>query len=287
VLDGAAALAVPTRQGQSLHIEDMKQPTVRWKSWDSKGECWFDATFDLVAFDIVETSDLPTAVTLRQLFQVIEAETSFFSRQAHGFRCETRLEFPRDWGLGSSSTLIYLLATWTGVNPYLLLEKTMGGSGYDIACAGIDSAIIYQRNDVNPNIQLVDFQPTFAKNLYFVHLEKKQNSREGITRYRAKKVENATESQIINNFTNALLICKTLAELDEIIIAHETFVADYLGLTRAKNLYFSDFWGEIKSLGAWGGDFVLATSPLDEAATIAYFQQKGFNTIVPYGKMIL
>ncbi len=287
MLDGAAALAVPTRQGQSLHVEDMKPFSIRWKSWDNKGECWFDAIFDLVAFDIVETSDLPTAVTLRQFFQVIEAETSFFSRQAHGFRCETRLEFPRDWGLGSSSTLIYMLAVWTGINPYLLLEKTMGGSGYDIACAGIDSTIIYQRNANTPNIQLVDFQPAFAKNVYFVHLGKKQNSREGITRYRAKKAENATEIQAIDNFTNALLACKTLVELNEIIIAHENFVANYLALPRAKNLYFADFWGEIKSLGAWGGDFVLATSQQDEAATIAYFQQKGFTTILPYSKMIL
>jgi mevalonate kinase len=287
VLDGAAALAVPTRQGQSLHIEDMKQPMIRWKSWDSKGESWFDAIFDLVAFDIVETSDLPTAVTLRQFFQVIETETSFFSRQAHGFRCETRLEFPRDWGLGSSSTLIYLLATWTGANPYFLLEKTMGGSGYDIACAGIDSAIVYQRNGNTPNIQLVDFQPAFAKNLYFIHLGKKQNSREGITRYREKKEENNVAIKKIDDFTNAILQCNSLEILEQIIVEHETFVADYLAVPRAKELYFSDFWGEIKSLGAWGGDFVLATSLQSEAETVAYFQQKGFTTIVPYGKMIL
>ena len=46
----------------------------------------------------------------------------------------------------------------------------------------------------------------------------------------------------------------------------------------------SDFDGEIKSLGAWGGDFILATS--DENPS-TYFKAKGFETILPYSEMIL
>jgi mevalonate kinase len=287
VLDGAAALAVPTKQGQSLHIELEKKQTIRWKSWDNLGACWFEATFELPTFSIVSTSDAIIATTLVDFFQVIEAENRFFSKQRNGFRCETRLGFPRNWGLGSSSTLIYMLAEWTNTNPYFLLEKTMGGSGYDLACAGIDSAIIYKRNGINPSIQLVDFQPNFIENLYFVYLGKKQNSREGITRYREKNTLDSSIVERISMLSNTMLVCKTLAEMEQIIETHERLVADYLALENVKSLYFADFWGQVKSLGAWGGDFVLITSSRNENETILYFQEKGFTTIIPYHKMIL
>ena len=42
--------------------------------------------------------------------------------------------------------------------------------------------------------------------------------------------------------------------------------------------------GTIKSLGAWGGDFVLATG--DEEAQ-KYFKRKGYKTIIPFQDMIL
>jgi len=35
----------------------------------------------------------------------------------------------------------------------------------------------------------------------------------------------------------------------------------------------------MKSLGAWGGDFVLATSQASEEETRKYFGQKGFTTV--------
>ena len=50
-----------------------------------------------------------------------------------------------------------------------------------------------------------------------------------------------------------------------------------------KESFFKDFEGSIKSLGAWGGDFILVTSkdnPTD------YFKSKGFETIIPYHEMI-
>ena len=44
----------------------------------------------------------------------------------------------------------------------------------------------------------------------------------------------------------------------------------------------SDYNGEIKSLGAWGGDFILAAGPTN---TPEYFSSKGFNTIIRYNEM--
>ena len=39
----------------------------------------------------------------------------------------------------------------------------------------------------------------------------------------------------------------------------------------------------IKSLGAWGGDFILATSKDDPTS---YFKKKGFNTIFKFDDII-
>ena len=46
--------------------------------------------------------------------------------------------------------------------------------------------------------------------------------------------------------------------------------------------FFKDYSGEIKSLGAWGGDFILAAGP---SSSIEYFQNKGFKTILSYNEM--
>ncbi|MBK8557148.1 MAG: hypothetical protein IPL65_15875 [Lewinellaceae bacterium] len=52
-------------------------------------------------------------------------------------------------------------------------------------------------------------------------------------------------------------------------------------------MHFSDYWGAVKSLGAWGGDFVLVTSEKDESTTRAYFLDKGFDVFLPWRDMIL
>jgi hypothetical protein len=51
-----------------------------------------------------------------------------------------------------------------------------------------------------------------------------------------------------------------------------------------KETLFFDFNGVIKSLGAWGGDFVLVVSKENPTA---YFKSKGYETIITYKDMIL
>ena len=46
-----------------------------------------------------------------------------------------------------------------------------------------------------------------------------------------------------------------------------------------------EYDGEIKSLGAWGGDFILA-SALDKNPT-DYFKSKGFNTVLNFNELAL
>jgi hypothetical protein len=61
-------------------------------------------------------------------------------------------------------------------------------------------------------------------------------------------------------------------------------MSEILEIQTVKNSLFSDFNGTVKSLGAWGGDFVLVVS--NENPT-AYFKAKGFETIITYSDMIL
>ena len=91
----------------------------------------------------------------------------------------------------------------------------------------------------------------------------------------------------ISDLTGQFLAAQTLAEFDELIRQHETLVADALGLPMVKNLLFKDFWGGVKSLGAWGGDFVLATSDRPMEETRRYFNEKGFSVFLPYEELIL
>jgi mevalonate kinase len=196
------------------------------------------------------------------LMTILKAARSLGGRIPYSLDISTRLTFPRDWGLGTSSTLIYTIAQWLRINPYLLLEKTFGGSGYDLACAAAKGPIIFQRKNNKPTSYSVSFNPPFKENLYFIYLGKKQNSREGIARYREKAPTIPPQYfDDISALTQAFLHCTDLYDFEKIIVEHENKVKDIIQLEPVKSLIFHDFWGSVKSLGAWGGDFVFSRYP--------------------------
>ena len=287
VLDGAKALAVPTKFGQSLEIvATSATDNLTWKSFDSDKKTWFEGIFDSKSFELLTSEDEETGLTLSKILQAAYNLNPQFPE--FNYSVETHLTFPRQWGLGTSSTLIYNISQLFGVNPYTLLKKTFGGSGYDIACAGVNTAIFYQLGKNEPKVENVLFQPPFKDNLYFIYLGKKQNSREGIAHYRAKSAMIPPQyfhdiSVISDAFTNVF----DLKSFEKLVFEHERLVASVIELPTVKSLYFTDYWGAIKSLGAWGGDFVLATSERTLAETKAYFNNKGFDTVLPYSEMVL
>jgi mevalonate kinase len=287
VLDGALALAVPTAQGQSLKVNPQEAPLVSWRSFDEQGQLWFE---DEITLDRLQNTNLntldPKTPSLR-LLQILAAAQQLnpkFLNSAHGVRIETHLEFPRHWGLGTSSTLIYNLSQWANINPYALLNLTFGGSGYDIACAQHHTPIHYQIETQNPVATAVKFNPEFKDHLYFVYLNTKQNSREGIARYKALKGHLGTALTEISAISEAMLACKDLNAFNTLIHTHETIIAQLTQQDTVASRYFKDFKGAIKSLGAWGGDFILATGTKE---TPSYFKNKGFETILTYSEMIL
>ncbi len=285
VLDGALALALPVRYGQTLHVETTTD-NLHWQSLDYDGSPWFTAVFTLPELHILHATDTQTAQTLARILSACQRQNSVFLTAGHGLQVTTRNDFPRHWGLGTSSTLLAALARWAETDPYPLLFSTLGGSGYDLACAYADGPLWYQLKDRIPIIQPVEFQPPFADQLYFVYLEKKQNSRAGIERYRAQGQEKYAGVEKISALTRQCTAAATLPEFNDALAEHERLVSAALALPRAKALYFQDFWGEIKSLGAWGGDFVLVTSQRTEGETRAFFNEKGFRVFIPYRDMM-
>ena len=288
VLDGAKALALPTKLGQSLTIDDNSMINwLHWASYDEKGKMWFWGGFEFKTLKILDSSDKEIAERLQKILKSIQQFKPKLFKRKKGVDFKTELEFPREWGLGTSSTLIYNLAKWAEIDPFELLKMTFGGSGYDIACAGAEGSIIYQILNQNPTREGCDFNPSFSKNLYFVYLGKKQNSRDGIARYRELVKNEPHLIEEISNLTHQFLTCQTLSDFEKLITEHESIISKSLQIERAKTLYFQDFWGEIKSLGAWGGDFVLVTSDRPFEETENYFNEKDFDVFLKYESLIL
>ncbi len=286
VLDGANAFALPTKFGQNLIVEKAKNQEIKWTSFNADGSIWFEDTFSFL--DISDKANQETSTIRNTLIEILHEGYLLnpdFIHQSEGYNVKTELSFPRKWGLGTSSTLINNIAQWLQVDAFILLNNSFGGSGYDIACAQNNSPILYHLDNGKPVIETISFEPKFAKNLHFVYLEKKQSSKASIISYYNNKNSALAEDIIANNkITSAVLKAKTLQEFAIALEEHEAEMSNILEMQTIKESLFPDFNGIIKSLGAWGGDFVLAIS---DENPVDYFNGKGFRTIIPYKDMIL
>lgn len=289
VLDEAEALAMPTCFGQNLTLKTLEShpPMLAWQSLESDGTRWFSADYDLHDFQILKTDGAETAARLGSIFQEIRRQRPDFLTDGESFSATTQTDFPRNWGLGTSSTLLALLAKWSGADPFLLLKNTFGGSGFDLACAVSDEPIFYRLANGQPVSQPTNFFPAFHDCLFFIYLGKKQDSREGIRRFKNQTTGRPFLPDKISELTRQFQAANSLEQLDKIIVEHENLISKTIGLQRAHDLFFSDFWGQTKSLGAWGGDFILATSERPEAETRAWFSQKGFDIFFRFDEMCI
>lgn len=284
VLDGADAFALPTKFGQDLVIEDGENNQIEWKSYDYNNQLWFEET--ILFKEIIDRSDTKTETVKTTLLNILHEAYILnpkFIDDAQGYKVSTHLTFPRNWGLGTSSTLINNIAEWANVNAFTLLNNSFGGSGYDIACAQNNTPVLYKIKDnvVKP----VEFNPDFKEHICFVYLNKKQNSKSAIFAYNNNKGHNLAQNVAENNkITNTILHAKTLKEFASAVQKHEIHLSSILEMQTIKEAVFPDFNGVIKSLGAWGGDFVMVVSKENPKE---YFASKGYETILSYDEMIL
>ena len=287
VLYGAQALAIPTSRGQEMRVfytGDDRAETFYWTLEDPSGMV-FTALFDY-SMNVVESSDEEMAGKLRKLFGEIESECGAGHFRKTGVRrFESVLEFPMDWGLGSSSTLVNNLAMWSGADAFKLQRAVFDGSAYDVACAMNISPIHYRLAEGRPVWEEVNFSPPFSDHIFFIHLNQKQDSREGIAM--VKNMEGRINEGIlreIDSITHRMTQSSELPNFESCMEEHEAFIARLLEMKALKESKFAGFDGAVKSLGAWGGDFIMATGSTDD---MKYFRDKGYSTIIPFEDMIL
>lgn len=287
VLDGALSFALPTKRGQVLEIHKSKNPDhfIDWTAYDVNQEKWFFAELD-EWFNVIDTNISESAGLLSGVLKAARLLNQDFLREP--VEIKTKLEFPNNWGLGSSSTFINNIAQWAEVNPFHLFFKSFAGSGYDIACANSQKAILYRlKEGSQPQFEELDFNPKFKNQLYFVHLNQKKNSREGISHYRNHRNEILHLVDEISELSMGAINAKSFEDFAEKLEKHELLIAEALKMELIKKSLFPDFDGFVKSLGAWGGDFVLCGSPKESEYVNNYFNSKNFSTIVPFDEMII
>ncbi len=284
VLDGALALAVPTRLGQTFYCEDLPESSsvVHWVA-KHQGTLWLECWVDYRLGKVLRTNNAnASAFILKVLLEAKRLSSSRFSF-GESYRIETNLEFPSNFGLGSSSTLMNNLAQWAEIDPFTLNAVSLGGSGYDIAVAQKKSPLLYQLQGNERRVESIDISFPFTDQLLFLHLGKKQDSREGIRRFREKQISREDIHEF-SELTRKVVSCDSLENFSQLMIAHEAKVSELLALTTVKETYFSQAPVFVKSLGAWGGDFVMTCKfPGYES----YFRDKGFSDIFQWSELII
>lgn len=285
VMEGAIALAFPLKFGQSLVVIKNNLGNIVWRAYNPE-ELWFTAKYDLSSLEILETDNIELASKLKNILSVAIdlSEDDFIGTT--GCLVETRLDFNPAFGFGTSSTLISNIAAWAKIDPYVLLDATFGGSGYDIACANSKKPILFQKNDGKVVITEAEFNPTFKDYLYFMYLGNKQSSSMEIANFKQHCNYSAMDIDAISGITKELLESESISDFEDLIFEHESIISDILKRPTIKSLLFSDYEGAVKSLGAWGGDFVLVTSkePQDEFRRIV--RNKGYNTVFSFDQLV-
>lgn len=268
VLKGSKCLAIPVRFGQSMTVEKSNQEEIIWESY-SRDEIWFAATFSS-ELKLLTNGDIGTSQLLLQLLRYMRLQKPTLFEKGQIFRIDA--DFPMEWGLGSSATLISLLAQWGGFDPFDLLDNSLIGSGYDVACATANGPIEYQKE--NRETHAIQLSDDIKEKLLFVYSGQKQNTSTEVLRFQECDVK----KQMIDNMNQIIqkaIHANTIEAFENEMKASEELLSQVLDLDKIKQRLFSDYPYEIKSLGAWGGDFFMA-SYRNENEAKTYFSQKGF-----------
>ncbi|MBN2612471.1 MAG: hypothetical protein JXB00_13010 [Bacteroidales bacterium] len=288
VLHGALSLAVPVKYKQWLEVTESKSafsPILSWNAMNN-GKAWFNALFETKSLRILETSNFTIAGKLNKLLVAAKKINSVFLSGDTSFSVHTGTDFDINWGLGASSTLIVNLSRWAGIDPFELFFNTVEGSGYDIACAVSGSPILYWKDGLLPKFQKVNFHPRFHTGIYFIYLGRKQDTALGVKKFLSEKNCQPGMVESISFLTKQMLTAKNLVEFGDAMEEHEQLMSGLLEIPSVK-LQFSDFEGKLKSLGAWGGDFMMAAWPGSEKEIREYFSNKGLKTVIPFNELVL
>ncbi len=284
ILHGAEALVLPLVFRQRMTVSDSKTHGLYWESYEN-GKRWFSIRFDNYFQTI--SSDGKS----RFLQQIIESLIAMKPAAKKLFLAKNiRIDanFNMEWGLGSSSTLISLLAQYAGVDAFALHQRISKGSGYDVVAATQDNSFLFARTDCYFTKQNISLNYPFKNHLFFVYTGRKQRTDESLKQFsRISKTELMPFVKEISLLTRKFMSVKELSAFERLVEEHETIIAKATRQPELSHKLFPDLNGVAKSLGAWGGDFMLLTWRDTEAALQKYLQGKNLNTFFPWEKIVL
>lgn len=283
VLTGAKTLAFPLKFGQELQVKENPVPVIRWIS-RQPGGVWFTCDLDPAECEIRTTNEPGTASSLSKLFQAAHTLNASFPDKKTGSLVNMTANYPVEWGLGSSSTLIFLVAQWAKVDPFSLFRLVSEGSGYDIACAGQTSMIFYQWDGIQPIITETQPGKALQDYTYFVGLGKKQDSAKEVNSFLNHRNYSSKDITYISELSTQICFAQTADELSRMVIEHETIMSNILN-RESIAARFKNFPGTVKSLGAWGGDFAMFISEHDKKSVTKSLKEYGLKNVFTFNEI--
>jgi mevalonate kinase len=287
VMHGSKALAVPLKLGQTLKRlrSEHQGGAFGWKAF-YRDSPWFEALIDPIRLKVISASDPTVADNLCRLLKACVELMPSFQEDLFRWDVETHLDFSPLWGFGSSSTLTALLSEWAEINPLDLHFMISEGSGYDVACAIAEGPILYRLREDGPHYQHIRFDPPFADQLYFAWLGNKEPT---ASHLRRRSADFSPDYETLHRFSVLTDQMVEAVELGPFRIAmeeHEEILSGLLGMERVARSRFPGLAGSVKSLGAWGGDFVMIASPLPEEELYAYLNQKNIKVVFRFRDLV-
>ncbi len=286
VMHGSKALALPLRKGQTLRKFRSDNPRIfSWKAFFGE-QTWFHAMLDPATLRILESSDHEKATHLQKLISSCIEMMPAFQEDLFSWDVETYLDFSPEWGFGSSSTLIALMAEWAEINPLDLHFSVSSGSGYDVACAIAEGPLVYRLRDGSPRYQHIPFRPLFSGDLYFAWLGVKQPTAPHLQEISGKLRPDFQSIHQFSDLTEQMIRAKDLATFQDLMRIHEEALAEILHMEPVSATLLRDLPGSVKSLGAWGGDYVLVASDAPRKELEAFLSSRNIHQLFNFEDLV-
>lgn len=278
---GVEALAVPVQLGQWMYVWEFNSPLggdrLIWEAKEKDGSTWLNEHFSLpLLSDFVESSvsDELEGQVLRNtdrnvIKKMLGLVASDFWKAGKSYRIETQLEFNRNSGLGSSSTMISNFARYTGLDAQWLQQQVFGGSGYDVAVAEVGKGLVFWKQNDEAHWGPWSLSTQLTENWQVVFLGQKQNSRDSLSQVKIRLQEIQNDNFLLHQLQQILAAVKMASEVPMLEAGLEMWQAVLsmgLGLeTPYQHFGFQPIKGGVcKWLGAWGGDMLLVNAVFAE-----------------------
>jgi mevalonate kinase len=282
VLHGSNAVCLPLTTGQDLFYSFYKTRDIHWK-WSYNNQIISSLVMDNQSCDL-KTKDSGNYDWVKELFRLIREQNPQFLMEQGG-ELHFINYFPIEWGLGSSSATISSICRLAGVNPYIVNQALMGGSGADIASTSMDQWFLYRKKMPLPKITKIQDDYLFRNLTCFVYSGKKQQTASHLKEVGIIKSSGFIEVNEVNHLAERFVSVNDINELYEIISKHELLISKFVTMEPIGKQY-PDFKGMVKSLGAWGGDFFMAVSTEGAEYIKEFFIMKGYNNVFTWNELV-